>query len=71
MIPLNHRLLFYQPEMQFVASLVDISRRLCSVPKEQRLSALHAELSLIDYELPAQICIPLWCPSESPVMIVL
>lgn len=57
--------LFYEPEMQFVASLVDVSRRLCSVPKDQRLSALHAELSLIDYELPAQICIPLWCPDES------
>lgn len=57
--------LFYQPEMQFVASLVDVSRRLCNIPKEQRFSSLHAELSLIDYELPAQICIPLWCPSES------
>ena len=54
--------------MQFVASLVDVSRRLCSIPREQRLNALHAELSLIDYELPAQICIPLVVPTQSPVM---
>lgn len=53
--------LFYQPEMQFVASLVDIARRLCSIPREARSASLRSELAIVTNDLPAEICIPLWC----------
>ncbi len=54
--------LYYHPEMQFTMSLIDISRRLCFVPgKEGRQQALQAELSLLNHNLPASLCIPLWC----------
>lgn len=57
--------LYYLPEMQFVMSLVDISSRLVSVPREGRLKTLSAELTLLNHNLPASICLPLWCPSEN------
>lgn len=53
--------LFYQPEMQFVASLVDIARRLCAIPRESRPASLRSELAIVTNDLPTEICIPLWC----------
>ncbi|KAF9580450.1 Phosphatidylinositol 4-kinase pik1alpha (PI4-kinase)(PtdIns-4-kinase) [Lunasporangiospora selenospora] len=47
--------------MQFLLALVDIATRLVIVPKPARLSALRAELTLLNHNLPAEICIPLWC----------
>jgi len=54
--------LYYHPEMQFVMGLIDISQRLCHVTRgDGRQQALHAELSLLNHNLPAALCIPLWC----------
>jgi len=46
----------------FLSALEDISNRLVVVPKPARLSALRAELALIDRDLPAELDIPLLCP---------
>jgi hypothetical protein len=55
--------IFYYAEMQFVMSLIDISKRLISFQKDGRLKALTAELALINHNLPASLCLPLWCKS--------
>ncbi|KAL1921517.1 uncharacterized protein VTP21DRAFT_11233 [Calcarisporiella thermophila] len=55
----------FQSEMQFILALVDISTRLMIVPKAARISALHAELTLLNRNLPAEICIPMWCTASS------
>ncbi|KAJ3389628.1 Phosphatidylinositol 4-kinase pik1alpha (PI4-kinase)(PtdIns-4-kinase) [Entophlyctis sp. JEL0112] len=52
---------YFQSQLQFIISLSDISDRLRSVPKPARQSALIAELSLLNHNLPANVCIPLWC----------
>jgi hypothetical protein len=54
---------YFHSEIQFTSSLIYISRRLCKVPKEGRLSTLRAELTLLNHNLPAKVCIPLWCCS--------
>ena len=54
---------YFRSEMQFVLALVDIATRLVIVPKEARMSALHAELTLLNHNLPAEVCLPLWCPA--------
>jgi hypothetical protein len=54
---------YFRSEMQFLLALVDIATRLVIVPKEARMSALHAELTLLNHNLPAEICLPLWCPA--------
>lgn len=56
--------IYYFAEMQFVMSLIDTSTRLVLVPKEGRLNALMAELTLINHNLPATLCLPLWCGSQ-------
>lgn len=54
---------YFRSEMQFLLALVDIATRLVIVPKEARMSALHAELTLLNHNLPAEVCLPLWCPA--------
>lgn len=54
---------YFRSEMQFLLALVDIATRLVIVPKPARQSALHAELTLLNHNLPAEICLPLWCPA--------
>lgn len=54
---------YFRSEMQFLLALVDIATRLVIVPKQARTSALNAELTLLNHNLPAEICIPLWCPA--------
>ncbi|EIE81522.1 hypothetical protein RO3G_06227 [Rhizopus delemar RA 99-880] len=56
---------YFRSEIQFVLTLVDIATRLVIVPKEARMSALHAELTLLNHNLPAEICLPLWCPATT------
>ncbi|CAO3702110.1 unnamed protein product [Rhizopus stolonifer] len=56
---------YFRSEIQFVLTLVDIATRLVIVPREARMSALHAELTLLNHNLPAEICLPLWCPATS------
>ena len=54
----------YTGEMQFVVSLVDISKRMCKVEKKSRKRTLAAELNIINSSLPASVCLPLWCDAE-------
>lgn len=54
---------YLRNETQFLAALEDISNRLVVVPKPARLSALRAELALIDRDLPAEVDIPVICPA--------
>ncbi|KAJ2995077.1 Phosphatidylinositol 4-kinase pik1alpha (PI4-kinase)(PtdIns-4-kinase), partial [Globomyces sp. JEL0801] len=63
----GHRLLnshYFHSEIQFIMTLVDISERLVPFPKHSRQSSLIAELTLLNHNLPANVCIPFWCPSE-------
>ena len=55
---------YFHAEMQFVNALIEISKRLCLVPKPARQKALQAELNLLNHNLPADVCIPLWCDSH-------
>lgn len=59
---------FFHSEIQFVLTLMSISNRLCLVPKASRQSSLQAELALLNHNLPADVCIPLWCEAtpENP-----
>lgn len=56
---------YFRSEMQFLLALTDIATRLVIVPKQARTSALNAELTLLNHNLPAEICIPLWCPATA------
>ncbi|CAG8677607.1 1939_t:CDS:2, partial [Acaulospora colombiana] len=56
---------YFHSEMQFLLALQDISTRLIIVPREARQSTLRAELTLLNHNLPAEICIPLWCPATA------
>ncbi|CEL51583.1 phosphatidylinositol 4-kinase [Rhizoctonia solani AG-1 IB] len=51
-------------EVQFLLTLESISNRLLVVPKLARVSALRAELTNLNNKLPAEICVPMWCPSS-------
>ncbi|KAI8836532.1 kinase-like domain-containing protein [Chytriomyces cf. hyalinus JEL632] len=59
------RMRYFHSQLQFIMTLADISDRLRSVPKAARQNALFGELSLINYNLPANVCIPLWCHGGS------
>ena len=52
---------YYHAEMGFIAALTEISERLFRIPKLSRQKALQAELSLLNHNLPANVCIPFWC----------
>lgn len=54
---------YFRSETQFLSALEDISNRLVVVPKPARLSALRAELALIQQDLPAEVDIPLLYPA--------
>ncbi|CZT03322.1 related to phosphatidylinositol 4-kinase [Rhynchosporium graminicola] len=54
---------YFRSQTQFITALEDISTRLVLVPKPARLSALRAELALIDQDLPAEVDIPVICPA--------
>ncbi|KAI5122957.1 hypothetical protein M0805_006836 [Coniferiporia weirii] len=49
-------------EIQFILALENISNRLLVVPKPARVSALRAELTSLNHKLPAEVCMPMWCP---------
>lgn len=51
-------------EVQFLLTLEGISNRLLVVPKLARVSALRAELTNLNNKLPAEVCVPMWCPSS-------
>ena len=52
---------YFHSEMQFILTLIAISDRLRTVPKHARQGTLVAELTLLNHNLPADVCIPLWC----------
>ncbi|CAM1502921.1 Fc.00g076970.m01.CDS01 [Cosmosporella sp. VM-42] len=53
---------YFRSQTQFLTALEGISNRLVIVPKPARMSALRAELALMDQDLPAEIDIPVICP---------
>ncbi|KAI8910804.1 kinase-like domain-containing protein [Gorgonomyces haynaldii] len=55
---------YFFSEMQFIMTLVDISDRLRQVPKPIRQSSLIAELTLLNHNLPADVCIPFLCSAQ-------
>lgn len=57
----NH---YSQSEVQFLLALEDISNRLLIVPKPARVSALRADLTALNHQLPAEVCMPMWCNSS-------
>ncbi|KNE61445.1 hypothetical protein AMAG_06271 [Allomyces macrogynus ATCC 38327] len=58
---------YFHSEMQFIAALMGISDRLVQVPREARQSTLTAELTLLNHNLPAPVCIPLWCAATGEI----
>ncbi|KAG5517951.1 hypothetical protein PMAC_000406 [Pneumocystis sp. 'macacae'] len=52
---------YFRHETAFFQALQDISDRLVIVPEMARLSALRAELALLNSYLPADVCIPSLC----------
>ncbi|KAF9246501.1 kinase-like protein [Melanogaster broomeanus] len=55
---------YCRSEVQFLLTLEDISNRLLVVPKPARVSALRAELTALNHQLPAEVCMPMWCSSS-------
>ncbi|SJM88079.1 probable Phosphatidylinositol 4-kinase PIK1 [Zygosaccharomyces bailii] len=53
---------YFRCETQFMIALETISHRLAQVPTEARFSALRAELSLLNRDLPAHVDIPTLLP---------
>jgi hypothetical protein len=56
---------YFYAEMQFILALIDIADRLRSVSKSSRQNSLIAELTLLNHNFPADICVP-FCCSASP-----
>lgn len=61
----NLRTNYFRCETQFVYALQAISARLLQVPKQARLSALRAELAMLNRELPAEVDIPMLLPTKT------
>ncbi|KIK96801.1 hypothetical protein PAXRUDRAFT_825563 [Paxillus rubicundulus Ve08.2h10] len=55
---------YCRSEIQFLLTLEGISNRLLVVPKPARVSALRAELTTLNHQLPAEVCMPMWCSSS-------
>jgi hypothetical protein len=54
---------YFRREEQFLSALDKISNKLVQVPKPARLSALRAELALLNNDLPSEVDIPVICPA--------
>ncbi|KAK8854523.1 hypothetical protein IAR55_003262 [Kwoniella newhampshirensis] len=55
---------YCRSEIRFLLLLEDISNRLLVIPKPARVSALRAELTGLNHNLPAEVCMPLWCAAD-------
>ncbi|GMK54237.1 hypothetical protein CspeluHIS016_0108230 [Cutaneotrichosporon spelunceum] len=55
---------YCRSEIRFLLHLEDISNRLLVIPKPARISALRAELTSLNHNLPAEVCMPLWCNAD-------
>ncbi|KAJ1776768.1 Phosphatidylinositol 4-kinase pik1alpha (PI4-kinase)(PtdIns-4-kinase) [Coemansia sp. RSA 1824] len=62
---LERRTGYFSAEIKFVTALMDISQRVCAVPKVGRQQFLKAELTLFNHALDRNACIPLWCSEAS------
>ncbi|KDQ07933.1 hypothetical protein BOTBODRAFT_180280 [Botryobasidium botryosum FD-172 SS1] len=51
-------------EVKFILMLESISNRLLVIPKPARVSALRAELTALNHNLPAEVCMPMWCTTS-------
>jgi hypothetical protein len=56
---------YLHAQLSFIMSLVEVGNRLISVPKEARNSSLLAEIGILNHNLPANVCIPLWCDGDN------
>ncbi|KAJ2798671.1 Phosphatidylinositol 4-kinase pik1alpha (PI4-kinase)(PtdIns-4-kinase) [Coemansia guatemalensis] len=63
-VKLERRTGYFGAEIKFITALMDISQRLCEVPKSRRQQSLKAELTLFNHSLDRNTCIPLWCPDS-------
>ncbi|KZT59008.1 kinase-like protein [Calocera cornea HHB12733] len=54
---------YFKCQTRFLFALEAISNRLLIVPKPARVSALRAELTNLNHQLPSEVCLPMWCPS--------
>ncbi|KAI8322430.1 kinase-like protein [Martensiomyces pterosporus] len=61
---LERRTGYFSAEIRFMTALMDISQRVCAVPKAGRQQFLKAELTLLNHSLDKNTCIPLWCPDS-------
>ncbi|KAL1665867.1 kinase-like domain-containing protein [Schizophyllum commune] len=55
---------YCRSEIQFILTLENISNRLLVVPRPARVSALRAELTALNHQLPAEVCMPMWCTTS-------
>lgn len=55
---------YFHSTLKFFTTLTQISDRLRIVPRHARQSSLQAELELLNHNLPADVCIPMWCPAK-------
>lgn len=55
---------YTRSEIRFLLLLEDICNRLLVIPKPARISALRAELTSLNHNLPAEVCMPLWCNAD-------
>lgn len=55
---------YCRSEFRFLSALEDISNRLLVIPKPARISALRAELTSLNHNLPAEVCMPMWCAAD-------
>lgn len=55
---------YCRTEFRFLTTLEDISNRLLVIPKPARVSALRAELTTLNHNLPAEVCMPMWCGAD-------
>lgn len=55
---------YCRSEFRFLSALEDISNRLLVIPKPARNSALRAELTSLNHNLPAEVCMPMWCAAD-------
>ncbi|WVQ95225.1 hypothetical protein IAU59_002320 [Kwoniella sp. CBS 9459] len=55
---------YCRSEVRFLLLLEDICNRLLVIPKPARVSALRAELTGLNHNLPAEVCMPLWCAAD-------
>ena len=62
---LQDTIYYLHAQQNFIQALTQISDRLLTIPKQARLDSLRAELALLNHNLPARVCLPMWCPASA------